>query len=415
VRIAVLGAGLAGITTAWCLAKDGHEVTVLERSMGIADEASGANGGIVSASRAFPWPSPQMLKTFLKALVRNDQAVRVFLMRWDPEFWAWGLKFLSCCSAERYAELLNRKVRYVRYSQAQLGRIAEESGVSFHRKQGGVMYLYRTGAALEAGIKKVAPMKEFGFPFRVLDAAEARRIDPGLANAPIAGAVFSESDESGDSALFCRELARAGESMGITVRLGCEVKALATEGDRVTGIETSAGRIAVDAAVAALGVIDPSLKKLLGADLPIYPVKGYSVTIPFSKPDAAPRYAGMDESKLVAYCPMGDRLRLTGGAEFAGYGSGHRPQDIARLVNLAEELFPGAIDSSRAEGRSCRRPMTPQSTPLFGTGRFRNLWFNAGLGHMGWTMAAGGARITADLIAGRTTGVPLDGLRISPA
>jgi D-amino-acid dehydrogenase len=415
VRIAVLGAGLAGVTTAWCLAKDGHEVTVLERSTRIADEASGANGGIVSASRAFPWPSPQMLKTFLKALVRNDQAVRVYPMRWDPEFWAWGIKFLACCSAERYAQLLERKVRYVRYSQAQLGRIAEESGVAFHRRQGGVMYLYRTAAGLEAGIRKVAPMKAMGFPFRVLDAAEAKRVDPGLANAPLAGAVFSESDESGDSGLFCRELARVSEGMGVKVMLGCEVKGIATEGDRVTGVETSTGRIAVDGAVAALGVIDPALRKSLGADLPIYPVKGYSVTIPFSGGSVAPTYAGMDESKLVAYCPMGDRLRLTGGAEFAGYGREVRPEDIGRLVSLAEELFPGAIDRSRAEGRACRRPMTPQSTPLFGTGRYRNLWFNVGLGHMGWTMAAGGARITADLVAGRTPEIPLDGLTIAPA
>ncbi|CAN0140026.1 unnamed protein product, partial [Phaeothamnion confervicola] len=241
-----LGAGLAGITTAWCLAKDGHEVTVLERSNLIAGEASGANGGIVSASRAFPWPSPQMLKTFLKALVRNDQAIRVQLARWDPEFWAWGLRFLACCNEERYARLLDTKVRYVRYSQAQLGLIAAESGVRFHRRQGGVMYLYRSMQALEAGVKKVEPMKAFGFPFRVLDAAEARRVDPGLANSPIAGAVFSESDESGDSAMFCRELAKAGEPLGMKVRLGCEVTGLAIEGARMTGIETSAGRIAVD-------------------------------------------------------------------------------------------------------------------------------------------------------------------------
>lgn len=414
-RIAILGAGLAGITTAWCLANDGHEVSVLERSTRIADEASGANGGIVSASRAFPWPSPQMLKTFLKALVRNDQAVRVFLARWDPEFWAWGLRFLACCSAQRYAELLERKVRYVRYSQEQLGRIAAESGVSFNRRQGGVMYLYRTPEALAAGVRKVAPMKEFGFPFRVLDAAGARCIDPGLANAPIAGAVFSESDESGDSAMFCRELAKACEAMGVKISLACEVKGIATENGRVTGIETSTGRVAVDGAVVALGVINPYLKRQLGADLPIYPVKGYSVTIPVADPQAAPHYAGMDESKLVAYCPMGDRLRLTGGAEFAGYGTSHRPQDSRRLVDLAEELFPGAVDPSRAEARACRRPMTPQSTPLFGTGRYPNLWFNVGLGHMGWTMASGGARITADLIAGRPTGVPLDSLRIAPA
>ena len=411
-RIAVLGAGLAGVTTAWWLAKDGHQVLLIEKAARIADAASGANGGIVSASRAFPWPSPQMLKTFLKALVRNDQAVRVHPMRWDPAFWEWGIKFLACCSAARYAELLERKVRYVRYSQEQLGLIAAESGVSFHRKQGGVMYLYRTAEALAAGIRKVAPMKAFGFPFRVLDAAQAVAIDPGLARAPISGALFSESDESGDSALFCRELAKVCEAKGVKITLGCEVKGLATQGDRVTAIQTSTGEVAVDGAVVALGVIDPGLKRQLGTDLPIYPVKGCSVTIPIAKPLLAPRYAGMDESKLVAYCPMGDRLRLTGGAEFAGYDRAYKPEDATRLVNLAEELFPGSTDRSRAEARACLRPMTPQSTPLFGTGRYRNLWFNVGLGHMGWTMASGAAHITADLISGRKPGIALDGLLV---
>lgn len=414
-RIAVLGAGLAGVTTAWCLARDGHEVLLLEKAGRIADAASSANGGIVSASRAFPWPSPQMLKTFVKALVRNDQAVRVYPWRWDPEFWAWGLRFLGCCSAVRYAELLERKVRYVRYSQEQLGRIASDSGVAFHRKQGGVMYLYRSAEGLAAGIRKVAPMKALGFPFRVLDAAEAVRIDPGLGRAPIAGAVFSESDESGDSAMFCRELAKACEAMGVKVSLGCEVTGIATEGDRVTGIETPSGRIPVAGAVAALGVIDPGLKRRLGADLPIYPVRGCSVTIPIVAPDLAPRHAGMDESKLVAYCPMGDQLRLTGGAEFAGYAREHRPEDAARLLDLAAELFPGATDGSRAQARACLRPMTPTSTPLFGTGRYRNLWFNVGLGHMGWTMASGGARITADLVAGRAPAIPLEGLLVAGA
>jgi D-amino-acid dehydrogenase len=412
VRIAVLGAGLAGVTTAWCLARDGHEVTLIEKAGRIADAASGANGGIVSASRAFPWPSPQMLKTFLKALVRNDQAVRVYPMRWDPAFWAWGLRFLASCDARSYALLLERKVRYVRYSQEQLGRIAAESGVSFHRKQGGVMYLYRTQEALEAGVRKVEPMRAFGFPFRVLDKAQAVRIDPGLVNAPVAGAVFSESDESGDSALFCRELAKACEALGAKIRLECQVKGIVAEGDRVTALDTSAGTIETDGAVAALGLIEGPLRRQLGAQLPIYPVKGCSVTIPIVNTDRAPRHAGMDESKLVAYCPMGDWLRLTGGAEFSGYGSEHRPEDSARLVALAEDLFPGATDLVRAQARACLRPMTPESTPQFGTGRYRNLWFNVGLGHMGWTMASGGARITADLIAGRTPAVPLDGLLV---
>lgn len=411
----MLGAGLAGITTAWCLARDGHEVVVIEKAARIADEASGANGGIVSASRAFPWPSPQMLRTFLKALVRNDQSIRVYPLRWDPEFWAWGVRFLQCCGPARYAELLERKVRFVRYSQEQLGRIAAQSGVAFHRRQGGVMYLYRTAQALEAGIRKVAPMKAFGFAFRVLDAKEAVRVDPGLANAPIAGAVFSESDESGDSAMFCRELAEACRKLGATISLGCEVTGIDTGGDRLTGIETALGTVAVDGAVAAMGIVDPRLRRRLGADLPIYPVKGCSVTIPVARPDLMPRHAGMDESKLAAYCPMGDRLRLTGGAEFSGYGRELRPEDSARLVDLARELFPGATDLASAQSRACLRPMTPQSTPLFGTGRYRNLWFNMGLGHMGWTMASGGARITADLVAGREPALPLDGLRVKPA
>jgi D-amino-acid dehydrogenase len=333
-------------------------------------------------------------------------------MRWDPTFWEWGLRFLACCSAASYAELLQRKVRYVRYSQEQLGIIAAESGVSFHRKQGGVMYLYRSAQGLEAGMRKVEPMKAFGFPFRVLDKAQAVAIDPGLANAPIAGAVFSQSDESGDSGMFCRELAKVCESKGVKVTLECEIKGLVTVGERVTGIRTSTGDVAVDGAVVALGVIDPGLRGQLGTDVPIYPVKGCSVTIPITDSTRAPLHAGMDESKLVAYCPMGDRLRLTGGAEFAGYDREVKPEDAARLINLAEELFPGATDVSRAEARACLRPMTPQSTPLFGTGRYPNLWFNIGLGHMGWTMACGAARITADLVAGVKPAIPLDGLLV---
>ena len=413
-KIVILGAGLAGVTTAHCLAADGHEVVLLERNAELAAEASGANAGIVTGSRAFPWANPQMLKTFLRALTRNDQAVRVFLARWDPQFWAWGLRFLACCGAARYEQILRRKVAFVRYAQAQLGAIAAETGVEFHRGRG-VLYMYRSEQALEAGIKKVEPMREFGFEYRTLDAAGARSIDPGLAHAPIVGAVYSATDESGDSALFCRGLSARLLEGGAVFRAGCEVRGLETEGERVTAVMTSEGRIAADAFVCALGVIEPALKKQLGADLPIYPVRGFSTTLPVIDPQRAPRLAGMDESRLVAYCPMGDRLRVTGGAEFAGWGRKSQPADFERLFAAAEELFPGAVDASRAQSRVCRRPMTPQSTPLFGTGRYRNLWFNVGLGHMGWTMACGGARITADLIAGRKAAIALEGLLVGPA
>ena len=413
-RIAILGAGLAGVTTAWRLAADGHEVTLIERNAAAAGEASGANGGIVSASRAFPWANPQMLKTFLRALVRNDQAVRVFLLRWDPAFWAWGLRFLSYCRASEYAGLLATKVRFVRYAQAQLAQIATESGVPYHRGRG-VLYVYRTAQALEAGVKKMEPMRAFGFPYRVVDAVEARVLDPGLAKSPIVGAIYSESDESGDSALFCRGLIEALERRGMQLRLGCEVRGLEVEGDRVVAVQTSTGRIEADAFVCALGVIEPHLLRQFGAHLPVYPVRGSSTTLPIVNLEAAPRLAGMDDLKLAAWCPMGDRLRLTGGAEFAGWGRDIDPAGFARLHALAEEMFPGATDARGAVNTVCRRPMTPQSLPLFGIARHRNLWFNVGLGHMGWTMASGGARITADLIAGRTPEIPLDGLLVRPA
>ena len=424
-RIAVLGAGLAGLTTAWCLMRDGHEVTLIERNREVAGEASGANGGIISASRAFPWANPQMLKTFMRALTSNDQAVRVRVARWDPAFWSWGMRFVGFCSATRHAELLERKVRFVRYAQAQFGEITAQSGVVFDRRRG-VMYLYRDAAGLEAGDKKMEPMRKFGFAIRTVDTAEARRIDPGLAQAPIAGAVYSESDESGDSGQFCRSLAEDMQKRGAQLHLGCEVRGLRTEGDRLTGVEVSGlegasdkgagekgtSEIKADAFVCALGIIDPALSKTLGADLPIYPVRGFSATLPIVNPAAAPRVAGMDESKLAAYCPMGNNLRLTGGAEFAGWGREAQPEDFKRLHRLAEELFPGATDASSGRSFVCRRPMTPQSTPLLGKGRYANLWFNVGLGHMGWTMSFGSARITADLIAGREAGIPLEGLLI---
>jgi D-amino-acid dehydrogenase len=231
--------------------------------------------------------------------------------------------------------------------------------------------------------------------------------------------VLSVSDESGESGLFCRALAQLAESRGMVLRLGCEVQRIEVAGGRVSAVQTTGGRIEADAFVCALGVIDPTLKRQLGAQLPIYPVKGYSATLPMRAGALLPAHAGIDETKLVAWCPMGDRLRVTGGAEFSGWGMQSRPADFTRLIELAEDLFPGltegaGIDPGRAQLRACQRPLTPESTPLFGTARHPNLWFNVGLGHMGWTMAAGAAQITADLVAGRTPAIDLEGFRVRP-
>lgn len=406
-----MGAGLAGVTTAWQLANDGHEVVVVEREPQVAAAASSANAGIVAASRAFPWPGPHMPPMLLRALVRNDQAVRLRLQL-DPGFWLWGLKFLACCGARRYGEILERKVRLVRYSQAKLGELVARAGIAYHRLQNGVLYLYRSEQDLEHGWRRAEAMRERGFLLERLGPAQLARLEPGLAAGRLAGAICAPGDEAGDPALFCRELAARCERIGVRFRFESEIRALDTLDAVVRAVVTPSGRVPGDAFVCALGVIEPRLRASLGASLPIYPVKGYSATAALADPARAPRRPGIDETRLIAYCPMGGRIRITGGAEFAGYAKTHAPQDFERLRAAFEELFPGAADFSALDTRACQRPMTPESTPRFGTGRYANLWFNVGHGHMGWAMAAGAARITADLVGGREPEISLEGLRI---
>jgi D-amino-acid dehydrogenase len=411
VKVAVLGAGLAGVTTAWELARDGHEVVVLDREPEVASGASFANGGIVAASRPYPWPSPKMAAAFLRALRRNDQAVRI---RWqnDPQFWLWGLQFLASCRSARYERIFEAKRRLVRYSQERLHGLVQETGIEYGRLANGVLYVYRREQELEQGWKRSAAMRGLGCTIQRLAAAEVAEREPGISRDAIAGALYAPGDEAGDSARFCRELAERCRAKGVIFYLGCELLGTSIVDQTMTEAITSKGRIRADAYVFALGAFDPKLREHLGTPPPIYPVKGFSATLPIARAEAAPRHAGMDESRLVAWCPMGDRLRVTGGAEFAGYARSHAPGDFERLYEAIDELFPGATDRARAHTWTCMRPMTPESTPRFGTGRFANLYFNAGQGHMGWAMAAGSARIVADLVSGRRPGIELEGLRV---
>lgn len=412
-KVVVLGAGLAGLTTAWYLAADGHEVVIVEREAAVAALASFANGGIIAASRAFPWPGPQMKPVFLKAFFRNDQALRVRL-RIDPEFWAWGLRFLANCGAARYAEILEAKMRLVRYSQACLDALVRSQGIDYGRLRNGVLYVHRSEAALETGWKRAQAAIARGITVERLDAAQLVASEPALAavSSTLAGALHAPQDEAGDSARFCRELESRLRRKGATFHLGCDVTGLNTVGTEVRSVATTQGAIPGDAFVCALGIMPQRLRRQLGASLPVYPVKGYSMTLPLARPEAAPVHAGIDEGRLMSWCPTAEGLRVTGGAEFAGHARTHRPADFQRLVDVTENLFPGAVDASRAEARVCQRPMTPESTPRFGSGRFANLVFNVGLGHMGWAMAAGAGRISADLVAGRSAEIDLEGLRI---
>ena len=413
-RVVVLGAGVIGVTTAYELAKDGHEVTVIDRLSEPAGETSFANAGLIAPGHAYTWSSPRAPGILWRSLFDNSQALR-FKPSFDPRLWAWTLKFLRNCTAEKARLNTKRKVRLCIYSQGELDRIAAETKLAFHEITGGLLYLYRSEASFARGAGNTRILAEEGLELKVVDRDEMARIDPALepVKEQFAGAIHCPSDASGDARVFTQNLASHCEAaQGVSFRFGAEITGFETEGDRVVAAATRIGRVEADHFVMCLGVFSPFLARQLGVSLPIYPIKGYSVTLPLDGHNNPPRIGGVDEDNLVAYARFGDRIRATATAEFAGYDNSHRPADFAYMLGVMRKLFPDGANYERPSYWAGLRPMTPEGTPIFGRGRYRNMLFNTGHGHMGWTMSAGSARIAADLVAGRQPAIDLAGMRI---
>ena len=410
-RTVILGSGLMGVTTAWYLAKEGHEVTVLDRQPVAANETSFANAGLVAPGHALTWASPRAPKILLTSLFRDDQALRLKL-RADPRMWAWCFKFLRNCTLERSRANTVRKLKLCVYAQQAFQALVAETGIEYVGIRKGLLYVYCDGASLERGIANMAVLRDNGQRMEVLDADGVARVEPVFeaSKSRIAGGLYCPDDESGDSNKFTLGLVDRSRALGVDYRFGTTVTGFEASGDRVERVLTDKGPIQADNVVLALGSHSPVLGRKLGLRLPVYPVKGYSATVPVEKRNGAPEVGGVDENNLVAWCRMGDRLRLTSTAEFSGYGTDHRPQDFAAMLRTARELFPQGGDYDRPSYWACLRPMTPEGTPIFGRGRHRNLWINTGQGHMGWTMACGSARITADLMAGRKPEIDTTGM-----
>ena len=412
-RALVLGAGIVGVTMAYELWRDGHEVTVIDREAGAAEFTSFGNAGMIAPGHAYAWASPASPKILLKSLWRNDQALRL-KPSLDPAFVKWMWKFWGQCSAERAAVNTRRKVRLCNYAQSVFHQTRAETGVSYDANDGGILYLFRSRSAFEAANSKAEILRREGSDIGVLDADGIAQKDPALADSKeqFAGALFGGRDETGDCRKFTRTLAKWLDERGVTFRWGVTIRSLQTDGDRVSGIVTDQGSLSADIIVLSLGVYSPHLAKPIGIDLPIYPVKGYSMTIPVSGRNNAPAIGGIDDESLGAYTPMGNRLRVTATAEFSGYRVDHSPDDFRHMTGVVKGLFPDGADYSKAEYWAGLRPMTPEGTPILGATRFKNLWMNTGQGHMGWTMSHGAGRLVADLIAGRKPAVPLDGMTL---
>lgn len=412
-RILVLGGGVVGVTTAYQLLKDGHEVALVERNAAVGDETSWGNAGMIAPGHSFVWSSPRAPMILLKSLFLKDQALR-FRPSADPRLWSWSLKFLAQCTAERARVNTLRKHRLCLYSQQVLHETLVDAEIDYDRNTRGILYFYRSEERLAAGVEHMRILSDDGQETEVLDRDGVMKLEPSLAAAreKIAGGIYCPTDETGDCGKFTKALAEVCRGMGAEFHLGTEIARIDADGDGISGVETSAGRLTADAYVLALGNHSPIHARRLGIPLAVYPIKGYSLTIPVGNHGAGPTVGSVDEDNLVAISRFGDRVRVTATAEFAGYDTSHKPQDFSFMLGVIRELYPDGADYERAEGWAGLRPMTPEGTPRFGRRKYRNLWINGGHGHMGWTMSHASARITADLIAGRTPAIPLDGMTV---
>ena len=411
-KILVLGSGIVGTTCAYFLARDGHEVHVVDRQPKAANETSWGNAGMVSPGHAYSWASPRAPGILWRSLFRDDTALKLKPVA-DPRMYLWGLKFLQNCTVERARENTANKLRLCLYSQRMLQEILDADPVEFHRVTGGALFLYRDPELFKAGVANSRVLTDNGLRLETLTPEQVAEREPALAATKdrLAGAIFCPSDESGDCPMFSNGLAAiCRNKYGATFHFETKIRRLVASGDRIERVETDKGDMTADAYVLALGSESPFLARGIGVDLPIYPVKGLSLTIPIAGRNGAPRLSGVDEQNLVAWSRLGDRLRLTAKAIFAGYDTSHKPPDFAHMMKVAQELFPDGGDFGKPIYWAGLRPMTPGGAPILGQGRHRNLWFNTGQGHMGWTMSFGSSRITADLIAGRKPEIDLKGL-----
>ena len=408
-RALVLGGGVVGVTTAYYLAREGAEVELVESEPLLGTDSTGGNAGLIAPGHSFAWASPRAPAMLARSLLGKQTAIRVRL-RLDPQLFLWGLRFLRECTAERARRNTLVKLRLCQYSQGQLDQLARDEQINYLDSHTGVLYLYRDARELELGAAKMQLLVEHGQECRVLDADEVVGIEPvfGAVKDKIAGAVYSPTDGSGHSQVFTHRVAEVCERLGVRLRLSTTVRSLRVDGDRVTGAVTDDAVLDADVYVLALGVGSPKVGRTIGVRLPVYPVKGYSVSFPIRE-GRAPSTGGVDEELLVAWAPLGDKLRMTSTAEFCGYDRSTSDSAFGNIMRMARELLPDAADYAAGERRACLRPMTPDGPPVIGKGRHSNLFFNTGHGHMGWTMACGSSRAVTDLIRGRRPEIDLTG------
>ena len=406
-----MGAGVVGTTSAWYLRDQGHEVTVIERQSAAALETSFANGGQISVSHVEPWANPQAPWKILKWLGQPD-APLLFRPRLDWQQWRWGAQFLLECLPSRTRRNMLQILAISKYSGEMLRELRAATLLAYDDLQRGVLQIYTDPADYDEAAAAAELVRSYGIARELKTAEECVAIEPALAPRRdwIVGATYTASDESGDARKFTQGLAARAAARGVVFRYGVTIDSLVAAGGRIDAVvvhdtapdrQPQRERIVADAYLACLSSYTPRVLAPLGIDVPVYPAKGYSATLPIVDPAAAPSVSMTDDAKKIVFTRLGNRLRVAGTAELSGYGLDLNVVRCQALTRRAGEWFGAAIDLARAEYWTGLRPATPSNVPLIGRTRYPNLFLNTGHGTLGWTMAAGSGKAVADLISGR--------------
>ena len=413
-QVLVLGSGVIGVSMAYYLARAGHEVTVVDRQAAPAMETSFANAGEVSPGYSAPWAGPGVPLKAIKWMLMHHSPLVIKPML-DPAMWRWGTSMLANCTEARYRINKSRMVRLAEYSRDCLKALRAETGIAYDERSQGTLQLFRTQKQLDGVGKDVEILQQYGVPFQVLDRSGYLEHEPALAlvKEKFVGALRLPGDETGDCFKYTQNLAKMAEALGVKFRFGVNIKGIERSGNEISGVSTDRGLLTADRYILALGSYSPLLAKPLGIDLPIYPVKGFSITVPISRPEFAPESTIMDETHKVAVTRLGDRIRVGGTAQLSGYDLRLDESRRDTLEFVVSDLFPRGGDVAKAEFWTGLRPMTPDGTPIIGASPFTNLYLSTGHGTLGWTMAAGTGRVMADLISGKTPEIDMEGLTLA--
>jgi len=410
-KVIVLGSGVVGLTSAWYLAQAGHQVTVIDRQAQSAEETSFANAGQISYGYSSPWAAPGVPLKAMKWLTQKHSPL-IIKPDTSPELYLWTMALLKNCSEKNYQVNKSRMLRVSNYSRQCLLDLRKNHDIIYEGRQQGTLQVFRKQSQVEAVEKDMQLLSASDTRFKLLNVEECVEKEPGLAlvkNKIVAG-LHLPDDETGDCYQFCQQLTDLAKKAGVEFKFNVQVNALLTEHEKITAVDSSIGTLTADAYVVALGCYSAQLLKTVGVSLPVYPVKGYSLTLPMENAQYSPVSTVMDETYKVALTRFDDRIRVAGTAELAGFNLDLSEKRKATIAMVVQDLFPQAGDISKAEFWTGLRPMTPDGTPIIGKTNITNLYTNTGHGTLGWTMACGSGKLLADVVSGRETDIDASGL-----